>query len=207
MIRIRSSGAVVSPREFRLMHEPIIIPPVVSQADAEMFGADVIAPTPSPDPGLFAVVESGEPEQIEGIWTQTWTITPILVEQARAILHEQVAAERLRLERLGVPYVFPVDVAGTIQTRDDTDTRNIQGVVTTAMILQAQGVTDPVLEFRTADNVNHALTPSQAIAMGMAVSAHVNALYSAKWTHDAAIEQLADTVACAAYDTTTGWPE
>lgn len=206
MFRIRSSGAFVEDDEFIAQHPNVTFGRVFGPDDAEKLGADPVMPSVPPPATEFERVEEGEPEEVAEVWTQTWTVTPIPLEDARAILHRRIAAERTQRERLGVPYVFPPAVAGTIQTRDETDTRNIQGVVTTAMILQTQGITDPVLEFRDADNVNHALTPSQAIAMGMAVSAHVNALYSAKWTHDAAIEQLADTAACAAYDIEAGWP-
>ena len=206
MIRIRASGEIVTPKAWRALHPNVAFPAVITQTVADSFGADLVTLGTYPNAGEFQLVEPGDVEQIEGVWTQTWTVSDISVEDARATLRQRVAAERLRREQLGVAYTFSGDVPGVVQTRDDTDTRNIQGVVTTALILQAQGVTDPVLSFRDAQNVEHPLTPSQAIALGMTVSSAVKALYSAKWAHDAAIELLPDTAACAAYDTDAGWP-
>lgn len=186
MIRIRSSGAVVSLREFRQMHEPTIIPPVVSQADAEMFGADVIVPTPSPDPGLFATVESGEPEQIKGTWTQTWTVTPISVEQARQILRARVAGERA--------------------ARRTPDLEKFLVFATSASMLKARGVTGSVIDVPREDGTVRKMTPDDAIDAWLAVHQRIQQLDAAQGDHLAAIDQLTDTAACAAYDIEAGWP-
>lgn len=140
-------------------------------------------------------------------WRPIYEPEPRAVEDCRAVLHDQVAAIRRRLERQGLSYAFPDGITSIIQTRDDTDIRNIQGNTTAAVVLQAQGIVDAVLTFRSADNINHALTPAEAIQMGMAVAARVSGLYAAKWTHDEAIDALDTVEACLAYDIHVGWPE
>lgn len=160
---------------------------------------------PSPGAAFYAYTEGTPVRLDDGAWHRTWIAAPLSIEVCRASLHAAVLAKRGELERQGVPYEFPDGLLSTIQTRGETDIRNIQGNTTAALVMQAQGMTDPVLTFRTEDNVNHALTPSEAIAMGMAVAARVQGLYAFKWGHDEAIEALLTVDDCEAYDTTLGW--
>lgn len=121
----------------------------------------------------------------------------------RDALLPQVAARRVTEQRRGKVYVFPDGLTGTIQIRDEQDLVNINGRVTVALVLQAQGVVDPVLTFRDVENVTHAMTPAQMIQMGMAASQFVSDTYAAKWAHDSAIAAW-DGVE--PYDLSTGWP-
>jgi hypothetical protein len=122
----------------------------------------------------------------------------------RAALLARVAEMRGDMQRAGMAYVFPDGQAGTIQLRDQQDIANVTGQTTAALVLQAQGVTEPVLSFRDEQNETHAMTPAQMIGMGMAVSAFITATYAAKWAHDNAIAQWNGA---APYDIATGWPE
>lgn len=143
-------------------------------------------------------------EEGEQIFVPRFSADAVTVEACRAALRAEISAKRKQLEQLGVTFEFP-DGVGVIQTRDDTDVRNVQGNTTAATVLKLQGVTEAALTFRTEDNVNHALTPSEAIAMGMAVAARVQELYAFKWAHDEAIEMLETVEVCEAYDIEQGW--
>jgi hypothetical protein len=122
---------------------------------------------------------------------------------SRADLSATIKVERERRQQAGLSYLFPDGATGTIQTRDEQDLLNINGQVTAALVLSAQGYTAPMLAFRDSENVTHAMTPAQMIAMGMAASQFVSATYAAKWAHDEAIKQW-DGIA--AYNVATGWP-
>jgi hypothetical protein len=106
----------------------------------------------------------------------------------------------------GVPYTFPDGQAGTIQTRDIIDARNIQANAAAATVLAQQGVTDPVMMFRDQEDRIHYLTPQQMLDMGLAVMARGQAIYATSWTHKDAVAALTTVAEVEAYDITQGWP-
>lgn len=129
----------------------------------------------------------GLPVLTEQGWKQTWRVEPLSAEKALHSLNlekervlSQVSQVRFASEAQGVTFAFS-DGQGTVQTRNDTDIRNINGLVSAALVLKAQGVTDPVLSFRDEQNVTHNLTPDEALAMGMAVQAHISQTYHWAW--------------------------
>lgn len=126
------------------------------------------------------------------------------LDAKRKALLKACADKRFAVQQAGKSYLFPDGATGTIQTRNETDLININGQVTAALVLQAQGVAAPALEFRDEQNATHAMTPAQMIAMGMAASQFVSATYSAKWAHDAAIAEWDGE---SEYDLAAGWPE
>jgi hypothetical protein len=111
-------------------------------------------------------------------------------------LREQKIADferrRIQLERAGCPFVFG-EVGDIIQTRDERDFININGVVTNAILFKAAGVTDPVILFRAQSDTNYQLTPDQAIALGIAVASRSTQLYARKWELKDAIDS-ADSI-------------
>lgn len=123
---------------------------------------------------------------------------------SKLLLRDAVDAERARREAAGCPVEFP-DGAGVIQTRDATDFRNVTGQATAAIILQSQGVTSPVLSFRDAGNVDHAMTPAQMIGVAMAVQSWVADLYVKSRAIKAQIDAAPDQAALDAIDITQGW--
>jgi len=148
-------------------------------------------------------------------------------EQRQAALLNQLESARLARQNRGLVYTFAPAVpavmaadgitvvtpevpavVGTIQTRDASqylDIANINGEASSALILQGQGVTAAVLDFRDEQNVTHAMTPAQMIAMALAVSTFINATYLAKWALREQINNLTpDTID--AFDITQGWP-
>lgn len=89
------------------------------------------------------------------------------------------------------------DIAGepdVVQTRPG-DKTNLLGIAIEARGLAAEGVTDPVIEFRGLSNVNRSLTPQQAIDLTNAASAHIKSIYQRSWDRkdgiDAALEDEA----------------
>lgn len=174
---------------------------------------ELILNYPAPEPvGLYdAIVAAGHQ-----VWThdgQRYADDAVAVQaiiaghdpliNLRAEQHAAVASLRLAKQQSGTSYLFPDGITGGIQLRDQQDIANVNGRVTAALILQAQGITDPILGFRDEHNVTHQMTPAQIIAMGMAVSQYIDATYAAKWQHDEAIETWDGT---APYDLERFWP-
>lgn len=146
--------------------------------------------------------------KVDGKWTNPAPGVPTAptLDMLKARLHADVVSQWEKQVARGVAYTFPDGLADVIQTRDTQDTLNVNGMVTAALILQSQGVADPVLAFRGESNITHPLTPAQMIQMGMAVQGATLATYGAKWTHDAAIDALTTIEQAQAYDVTAGWP-
>ena len=101
----------------------------------------------------------------------------------------------------GIPYTFP-DGAGTIQTRDEKDFRNITGLSTSGIVMAGQAVNMP---FRDQENIVHSMTPEQVVAMGMFIAAAIQSVYTASWVHADAIKQLTTLAEIEAYDISVGW--
>lgn len=97
-----------------------------------------------------------------------------------AIDPEAVNDERLR--RIGLTFTATLSAIGAIPIDMTEQSRsNIAGLTTLAIILAGQGVTTPITTFRDAANVDHALTPSQAIALGVQAAQRVDAVYKKSW--------------------------
>lgn len=124
-------------------------------------------------------------------------------DKIRNSKNEEVNMVREKKIAEGVPYSFS-DGAGTIQTRDFIDSRNIQTNVTIAMALQASGETRPVMVFRDTEDKLHQMTPAQMIAMGVAVGQYGQVIYNRSWE----IKELLKGMTIAqvlAYDIEANW--
>lgn len=122
----------------------------------------------------------------------------------KADLKHQVNALRDQHIGAGMVYTFP-DGTGTIQLRNATDLRNVQGVASAGQALAAIGDTTAKLKFRDAENVSHELTGTQAMTMGLAVSSFITAYYEAAWLHKDAIDSLTSVTSLQQYDPAAGW--
>jgi precorrin-4 methylase len=99
-------------------------------------------------------------------------------------------------------------VTGMIQTRDATqypDLTFISGYTSLAMIAAQQGAVAMPIGFIDAANVSHAMTPAQAMMMGVAVGEFVGSLSQAKQAIRAQINALTETT-ITTFDITQGWP-
>ena len=103
----------------------------------------------------------------------------------------------------GVPYTFSGNAPSLIQTRDQRDFRNITGISVAGIIQSGQDVT---LKFRDQDDVDHDITPAQAVELGSVVMQRISDIYNASWRHKDAVEALSSPDAIDSYDITIGWP-
>jgi len=107
---------------------------------------------------------------------------PPTFAQQQVSMATNIDTWRLRNEAKGLQYSFPPsDTPDIIQLRYEQDFRNINGLVSAAIVLSGQGVTDPVFQFRADSNTSYNMTPAQVIAMGTAVSTRVSNLYEIAW--------------------------
>lgn len=93
----------------------------------------------------------------------------------------QIDEWRVQAERRGMPYTFPDGSQDVVQVRHERDLANINGLVATAMVLQDQGVSEPVLAFRAASNSTYNMTPGQVIELGVAVGEFTAQQYRIAW--------------------------
>ena len=117
---------------------------------------------------------------------------PTLIEVKEA-KRAQIVQWQTEAEHAGMPYTFPGGNLDTIQLRNDRDRANINGQVTTALVLKAQGVTDPILPFRAESNTTYLLTPDEMQGLGVAVGQFGSAMYQIAWGLKEQVE-LATTI-------------
>lgn len=111
-----------------------------------------------------------------------------LNEQLAKLNFNKYRAEKLlQIEQLqtvnlatGVLFLFG-DTEDVVQTRDERDLININGVATQAMLLKNAGVSDPIIQFRAQSNTSYMLTPDEAISLGVAVAQHSQQVYAKAW--------------------------
>lgn len=124
---------------------------------------------------------------------------------AKARVSSEIDAARDQLIGAGLQYSFP-DTTGTIQLRKEADFRNVQGVASTGQALIMAGDTTTTISFRDEENVNHSLTGSQAVQLGLAVSGFVSAHYAAAWAHKDAVAELSTAADVQQYNYSINWP-
>jgi len=170
---------------------------------------------PSPENGALvtrAFVEFGlnpdlveEREVDQAGYAAALAEDPVHIASRLAAKAVEVKAVRDSKIAAGIPFAFP-DGAGTIQTRDLIDARNIQTNVTTALILSLQGETRPVMTFRDMENVEHAMTPAQMLAMGAYVAQQGQIIYSQSWSIERTMAELTSEQLLS-FDVAANWPE
>ena len=69
----------------------------------------------------------------------------------------------------------------TVQTRNEEDFRNLNGLVTQAVVYSMSQQLSVEMTLRDADNVDQILTPAQMIETGSKVAAQVERLYEKSW--------------------------
>lgn len=114
MILINSSGIVVSDADFRAQNPLTSFPAVLQAQDVEPFGLSVLVEIVAPANLQFYMVTEGAPTQVNGVWTQTWTQTPIAVSSAQALQSEllnsacaSAITAGFTSSALGSPYTYP----------------------------------------------------------------------------------------------------
>lgn len=196
------TGQVYTEEQFREEFSDTFFPNPISVDAITDRGFTVVLSSPQPTPNdLQNVIRDGVEFDTKGNVVQKWKLVPKFstVEEEYAYIAEQlveakrvfknaVEAERARRESMGVPYKFPDDTIGTIQTRNADDIRNVLGVTAAALVLSSQNIDSPVIMFRDDEDVIHVLTPSQAIQMGMFVQEFISSNYSYAWDKKSEID-------------------
>lgn len=98
----------------------------------------------------------------------------------RRLAEDAIGAERDRRIAAGHRIALSTGKSFTVQTRDERDFRNIQGLSSVGVVRQAKGDA-ATITFRDADNEDHSMTPAEVIEMGLRVAAAVDAIYKASW--------------------------
>lgn len=118
----------------------------------------------------------------------------------------EIDAERDKLISRGMSYDFPDGETGTIQLRDLTDHRNIQGLGSNGLKFKVVGDTESKLPFRDEENNEHSLDGDQLVAMSDTVSSWVQGHYSNAWAHKDNVRALDSVEDIIDYDFSDGWP-
>ena len=150
-------------------------------------------------------VAPAPPILVNAVWTQQWIVTSLPLATVQANLINQLEPQRAAQQAKGLSYAFS-DGRGIIQLRNDGDKVNINGYTSMAMIAAQQGAAAMPMGFKDEANAWHAMTPAQAMAMGVAVGAFVGNLITAKDAIAASINALTTVEAAQAFDLTQGWP-
>lgn len=168
-----------------------------SQPDSEtlsMFERVLIQPTEPPEGD---VVTQGQPEEIEGVWYQTWISRDFTPEELDEQLDQRKQGRLSELDALrdaafaaGMPYQFS-DGDDVVQTRQQ-DQINLMGLAAKAQRQLVEG-DDTLLPFRALSNQTRMLTPAETDAMALAALAHIEGIYGRTWLAKDAIE-AAETV-------------
>ena len=210
--RIRATGAVVSEAELRADHPDSVLPSPLTPDALEFAGADAVLEAPAPTiTATQTVARNGVTQDAAGNWVTAWAVTDMSADQVATLLATTkqnlltaLAARQLVAKAAGVSYTFPDSTSGIIET-DDASITNINGLVTAALVMQAQGDTTTTINFRDAGNVTHSLTAAQTIPMGMTALTYISGTYATKWSKEEEINALSDVNAALAYDVNAGF--
>ena len=113
-----------------------------------------------------------QPDKV--VWQYTLTDRP--TQQ----IHNLVSEERDRRIAAGIS-VTVSNTTFTVQTRDEVDFRNVNGLVSKGILLVSTGDVITTVPFRDLDNVEHELTATDLISMGEQVAANVTKIYQYAW--------------------------
>lgn len=102
------------------------------------------------------------------------------IEKYRSEKLAEIEKLQLNVLQSGVPFLFG-DVQDIVQTRSERDLINISGITLRGMLLRANAVHEPVIEFRAQSNTSYLITGEQAIALGETVAQHNEAIYQKAW--------------------------
>ncbi len=81
---VNATGTVVDDSVLRAANPLVSFPAVLSNASLSEFGYTVLQLTTPPATSQFYTIAEGTPTESNGVWTQTWTSTPIALADAQA---------------------------------------------------------------------------------------------------------------------------
>lgn len=170
-INIDTGEYPIYPHQIRQANPDVSFPKEIPSDVAEEFGYSVVVQTTEP---TGDVVTEGAPEEIEGVWTQTWVSRSYTSEE----LANTINQDREALLREGIPYTFPGGQPDHIQVTD----RDM--IVLTNIRLAAAANIDTVgytQVFRSKSNVNYNLSAQDVIDMTGHVLAAIEQIYIDSW--------------------------
>lgn len=191
----KESKEVISEQDFRNLFPFTSFPPQLSLTELAEHGYVPVLAAPPPSPNqLQVLVRDGVVTDSKGNIVQNWKLVPrfssvqeetLFLAQslydAKVVKKAQVESARSAREKVGITFLFSDGTTGSIQTRSDTDIRNIQALVTSALVLKSIGQTGSIIPFRDGSDVIHIMTPEEVISMGMEVNAFVSETYQWAW--------------------------
>lgn len=162
---------------------------------AHGFARVVTAPAPEP-PHRFATLRpAAAPELVDGVWTIGWVVEEPELDDVKVALRDEVADRRWRHETGGVT------VAGIAVATDDRSKLLLNGKYRTAE-------KNPAMLHRWKSPAGEVvLTSAEVIALGDAVSAHVQACFDRELDLVTAIDAAVTLADALAIDLDAGWPE
>lgn len=174
---ISGAWVIKTPRQFRNERNASI-----PDANLEAEGLFTVADDTRPDaPGHM--IQHGPIVDRDGRPVRTWEVrdpTEAEVKALRADLHRQINAERDR--RLIAGAVIDVTGYGPVALQGRPDDRtNLIALERAAERMVTAGVTDPVFEFRDANNDMHDLTPAQMFELASKGMAFAGKIIRAAW--------------------------
>lgn len=114
-------------------------------------------------------------EQIQKVNTFLGNYNP------NSVTLEEITTERDRRIALGVMINTSTGKTFKIQTRNETDFRNIAGMTQNATLLMLNSDITTLLTFRDADDVDQQLNALEVIEMGKTVAYVVDKIYKKSW--------------------------
>lgn len=206
-----TTGQNISWGEIKRRAYPAVLSRTPSVESLASLGVEKIVTTAAPAHMTWQVPVETSPQDTDsdGVREQMWTLASrsyddVKVERKREIdrLRDQgIFAGVVNWTRPSDSVVIPVDMRGP------QDRANIQDLRSAAIVMHSSGITNPVLQFRAADNVVYDLSPLDVLQMSQAMLQRGQAWYAAAWAHKDAIAALTTAQEVADYEITFGWPE
>lgn len=194
MTLVDNNGNVLSDAQFRANNPLVSFPAILTQDMVAPFGMNVLQNASPPPSSSYFSTSAGTPTESNGVWTATWTQTPIPVKDAQSMLLTQLAALRYQYQ------TTPITInAVTVLSTTDSIT------LLSAAISSLTGAASSATVNYKASSGWAQLTLAQLQAFYTAISVQVQACFTNEYNHTQKINALTDTASVSTYDITTGW--
>lgn len=174
-------------------------PTSLAGVDLSPFGVVEVAATEKPATTAGEIAVEGEPVNNKGQWQQSWTVrkkTEAELDAAKAMALAELASLRYTKETAGIAFG-----GATIPTDRQTCS------ILTGAYVQAAGNAAFAIKFKSPDGTFTPINAAQIIAVGNAVTAHVQACFAHESDLADAIKAARTFAELAAVDMTAGWPK
>jgi hypothetical protein len=127
---------------------------------------------------------------------------------SQVLLEKKNKIKELRDQKIhnGIIYTFPGDEdPSIIQTRDESDLRNIQACASAAHAYIMAGTPETIIKFRDEHDAIHELTAQQMLELSMYVMGHGQHIYEVSWEHKDNVSNFETIDEIIDYDIEQGW--